>query len=155
MLPGSAVVLVRQHRVGGFGFQSQLNLRIIDDDFAAIADAQLGTDLQGNLLLWTVSSGNGTQVGQLGRQYIRLFQFRRLGQQLGGLRHQGRGKFSVQVRIAPGVVWKGVKDGEGSGIELNGKPCDRCRLPVDYLQATGEKSGQFPFFSRLGFHGNE
>ena len=57
----------------------------------------------------------------LGGQDVDAFDVRGLGQQLGGLGHQGGGDPAGQVLVANGVSREGVEDAEGGAIELGPK----------------------------------
>src|SRR5262245_59521115 len=77
---------------------------------------------------------------QLRRQHVDLLDRGRLGEEVAGFSHEGRGDAAGEVGLAAGLVGEGVEDAEGRGPQAEGEPGDRCRLLLDDRQTAVEEA---------------
>jgi hypothetical protein len=75
---------------------------------------------------------------------------RRFGQQLRSVRHQRRGHFSRQMRLAPTFIGERIKNPECRRTHLYSEPRDRSRFLRYQRKSAAQKICYSFFFSGLG-----
>src|SRR5271166_429153 len=93
-------------------------------------------------------------VRQLVGDDVEPMDFRRLGEELRGLRHQLRRDLAVEVRLTAAFVGESIEDGEPVRPHPDREPCCGVWFVVHHLASVGQEGRNLLLLSWLGFELN-
>ncbi|VTZ27602.1 hypothetical protein MPC4_340051 [Methylocella tundrae] len=92
---------------------------------------------------------------EFGRKHFDFLNTWRLGQQLIGMRHQGRGDASIEMSLAPDFIGERIEDAECGGAKAQGKPDRGLRFSVGERQGAFQKCLQGVRFAWFSFEAHK